>query len=125
MLLMTQPLAAAIPQLGSLMWSCFIAIMGGMLLIAAVDVPFQLYQHNKKLMMTKEEVRQEAKETEGNPGSARAYPQDAARDGAAPHDVGDSDCRRGGDQPDTLLRGLALYRRPACAHRWWWPRVRS
>jgi flagellar biosynthetic protein FlhB len=67
MLLMTQPLAAAIPDLGNLMWSCFIAIMGGMLLIAAVDVPFQLYEHNKKLKMTKEEVRQEAKETEGNP----------------------------------------------------------
>jgi len=67
MLLMTQPLAAAIPQLGSLMWGCFIAIMGGMMLIAAVDVPFQLYEHNKKLMMTKEEVRQEAKESEGNP----------------------------------------------------------
>ncbi len=67
MLLMTQPLQSAIPQLGSLMWGCFIAIMGGMLLIAAVDVPFQLYEHNKKLKMTKEEVRQEAKETEGNP----------------------------------------------------------
>lgn len=67
MLLMTQPLAAAIPQLGYLMWICFVSIMGGMLLIVAIDVPFQLYEHNKKLMMTKEEVRQEAKETEGNP----------------------------------------------------------
>ncbi|HUX89154.1 MAG TPA: flagellar biosynthesis protein FlhB [Gallionellaceae bacterium] len=67
MLLMSQPLAAAIPQLGSLMWGGFLAIMGGMLLIAAVDVPFQLYEHNKKLMMTKQEVRQEAKESEGNP----------------------------------------------------------
>jgi flagellar biosynthetic protein FlhB len=67
MLLMTQPLAVAIPQLGHLMWGSFIAIMGGMLLIAAVDVPFQLHEYNKKLMMTKEEVRQEAKETEGNP----------------------------------------------------------
>ena len=67
MLLMTQPLAAAIPQLGNLMWTCFIAIMGGLLLIVAIDVPFQLYEHNKKLMMTKEEVRQEAKESEGNP----------------------------------------------------------
>jgi flagellar biosynthesis protein FlhB len=67
MLLMTQPLAAAIPQMGNLMWTCFIAIMGGMLLIVAIDVPFQLYEHNKKLMMTKEEVRQEAKESEGNP----------------------------------------------------------
>jgi len=67
MLLMTQPLEAAIPQLGNLLWGCFIAIMGGLLLIAAIDVPFQLYEHNKKLMMTKEEVRQEAKESEGNP----------------------------------------------------------
>ena len=67
MLLMSQPLVSAIPQLGHLMWNCFIAIMGGMLLIAAVDVPFQLYELNKKLMMTKEEVRQEAKESEGNP----------------------------------------------------------
>jgi len=67
MLLVTQPLAAAIPQLGNLMWVCFATIMGGMLLIVAVDVPFQLYEHNKKLMMTKEEVRQEAKESEGSP----------------------------------------------------------
>lgn len=67
LLLMSQPLASAIPQLGSLMWGGFLAIMGGMLLIAAVDVPFQLYEHNKKLMMTKQEVRQEAKESEGNP----------------------------------------------------------
>ncbi len=65
--LMTQPLEAAIPQLGNLMWACFIVIMAGMLLIVAVDVPFQLYEHNKKMMMTKEEVRREAKETEGNP----------------------------------------------------------
>jgi type III secretory pathway component EscU len=41
--------------------------MGGMLLIVAVDVPFQLWEHNKKLKMTKEEVRQESKETEGDP----------------------------------------------------------
>lgn len=67
MLLMTQPLEGAIPSLGNLMWMSFVAIMSGMLLIAAVDVPFQLYEHNKKLMMTKEEVRQEAKESEGNP----------------------------------------------------------
>ena len=67
MLLLTQPLNVAIPELGHLMWSCFLTIMGGMLLIAAIDVPFQLYLHNKKLMMTKEEVRQEAKESEGNP----------------------------------------------------------
>ena len=67
MLLITQPLEGAIPQLGYLMWICFVTIMGGMLFIVAIDVPFQLYQHNKKLMMTKEEVRRETKESEGNP----------------------------------------------------------
>jgi len=67
LLLVSEPLARAIPHLGSLVWGSFAAIMGGMLLIVAVDVPFQLYEHNKKLKMTKEEVRQEAKETEGDP----------------------------------------------------------
>ena len=67
LMLVTEPLAHAIPHLGSLVWGSFAAIMGGMLLIVAVDVPFQLYEHSKKLKMTKEEVRQEAKETEGDP----------------------------------------------------------
>jgi flagellar biosynthetic protein FlhB len=82
LMLMSQPLAAAIPHLGSLMWDCFVAIMGGMLLIVAVDVPFQLYEHNKRLKMTKEEVRQEAKETEGNPevkGRIRSMQREMAR----------------------------------------------
>jgi flagellar biosynthetic protein FlhB len=65
--LVSEPIALAIPHLGSLVWGSFAAIMGGMLLIVAVDVPFQLWEHNKKLKMTKEEVRQEAKETEGDP----------------------------------------------------------
>ncbi len=67
MLLVSEPIVFAIPHLGSLVWWSFAAIMGGMLLIVLVDVPFQLWEHNKKLKMTKEEVRQEAKETEGDP----------------------------------------------------------
>jgi len=67
LLLVSEPVIMSIPHLGSLMWGSFAAIMGGMLLIVAVDVPFQLWEHNKKLKMTKEEVRQEAKETEGDP----------------------------------------------------------
>ena len=42
LLLVSEPLARAIPHLGSLVWGSFAAIMGGMLLIVAVDVPFQL-----------------------------------------------------------------------------------
>jgi flagellar biosynthesis protein FlhB len=39
----------------------------GLILIAAVDVPFQLWSHKKKLMMTKQEVRDEYKDSEGKP----------------------------------------------------------
>ncbi|PWB33592.1 flagellar biosynthesis protein FlhB [Pseudomonas sp. SDI] len=39
----------------------------GLLLIAAVDVPIQLWQSKQKLMMTKQEVRDEYKDTEGKP----------------------------------------------------------
>ncbi len=39
----------------------------GMVLIAAVDVPWQLFEHNRKLKMSMQEVREEMKETEGKP----------------------------------------------------------
>ena len=77
-----QSAAAAIPATGHLIGSGFMIIVGAMLLIVAIDVPFQLWDHNKKLMMTKEEVRQEAKETEGDPmvkGRIRQLQREAAR----------------------------------------------
>lgn len=39
----------------------------GLILIAAVDAPFQLWQYNKKLRMTRQQVKDEFKETEGRP----------------------------------------------------------
>ncbi len=80
--LATLSIAAAISQMGYLVGGSFLAIVGGMLLIVLVDVPFQLYEHNKKMMMTKEEVRQESKETDGNPqikGRIRSMQREAAR----------------------------------------------
>jgi flagellar biosynthetic protein FlhB len=77
-----QPAAASIPQMGNLVVTCAMMIIGAMLLIVAIDVPFQLWDHNKKLMMTKEEVRQESKETEGDPmvkGRIRQLQREAAR----------------------------------------------
>lgn len=82
MALGTQSLNVAIPQMGHLIGLSFMAIVGAMFLIVAVDVPFQLWEHNKQLMMTKEEVRQEAKETEGDPmvkGRIRSMQREAAR----------------------------------------------
>ncbi|KXS33751.1 MAG: Flagellar biosynthetic protein FlhB [Candidatus Gallionella acididurans] len=82
MALGNQSLSAAIPQVGHLIGASFMAVVGAMLLIVLVDVPFQLWEHNKKLMMTKEEVRQDAKETEGDPmvkGRIRNLQREAAR----------------------------------------------
>lgn len=39
----------------------------GLILIAAIDVPIQLYQSKQKLLMTKQEVRDEHKDAEGKP----------------------------------------------------------
>jgi flagellar biosynthetic protein FlhB len=47
-------------------WSSF-WMACGLFFIAAVDVPFQLYEAHKKLLMTKQEVRDEYKNSEGSP----------------------------------------------------------
>ena len=57
-------------------------IVAGMALVAALDVPFQLWQYHEKLKMTKEEVRQESKEQEGDPhvkGRIRRMQREMAR----------------------------------------------
>ncbi len=38
-----------------------------LILIAAIDVPFQLFTHQKQMRMTRQEVRDELKQTEGRP----------------------------------------------------------
>jgi flagellar biosynthetic protein FlhB len=38
-----------------------------MIVIAMADVPFQIYDHHKNLKMTKQEVKDEQKDTEGKP----------------------------------------------------------
>ena len=47
-------------------WTLLLTI-GGMALIAAVDVPYQLWNHAKKLRMSPADLRREARESEGDP----------------------------------------------------------
>ena len=47
-------------------WSA-LWMSSGLLLIAALDVPFQLWQSHNKIKMTKQEVRDEYKDSEGKP----------------------------------------------------------
>jgi flagellar biosynthetic protein FlhB len=52
---------------GSILSKAFIVLSASLLLIAAVDVPFQLWDHAKNLKMTRQEIRDEHKNTEGKP----------------------------------------------------------
>ena len=44
-----------------------LVVSTGLIVIAAVDVPFQMWQYQKKLRMTRQQVKDEFKETEGRP----------------------------------------------------------
>jgi len=77
-----EPMAEAIVHAIKLSGSAMILISAGMLLIAGVDVPYQLWQYAKQLKMTREEVRREMKESEGSPevkGRIRQLQQQMAR----------------------------------------------
>jgi flagellar biosynthetic protein FlhB len=65
--LSTLPVATGVAQISHILLVGFLSIVSSLVLIAAIDVPYQLYQYSNKLKMTKEEVRQESKESEGNP----------------------------------------------------------
>ncbi|MGU7784531.1 flagellar biosynthesis protein FlhB [Burkholderia sp. PU8-34] len=65
--LATQPLDAALTDALHLVAVCCGTTVAGMLVVAALDVPYQIWQYNKKLRMTKEEVKREHRENEGDP----------------------------------------------------------
>lgn len=77
-----QSLDVALASAGHMITYSFLMIVLGMTLIVAIDVPFQLWQYHDRLKMTKEEVKQEGKEMEGNPevkGRIRQLQREAAR----------------------------------------------
>lgn len=62
-----QSLPAAVEAFGSMLLVALAALAGGLGLIALLDVPYQLWRHASQLRMSREEVRQEQKETDGDP----------------------------------------------------------
>ena len=80
--LANESVQSGIAHLGSLLGWLFVMITSAMILIVGIDVPFQLWDYYRKLRMTKEEVRQEMKESEGDPqlkGRIRAMQREMAR----------------------------------------------
>jgi flagellar biosynthetic protein FlhB len=77
-----EPLEDAILHVAKLCGWSFMACSSALILVAAIDVPFQLFQHNKQLKMTKQEIKDENKETEGRPevkGRIRALQQEISQ----------------------------------------------
>lgn len=59
--------SAALTKALSLVAMCCAFIVASLLVIVLLDVPWQIWSHLKKLRMSKEDVRQEHKESEGDP----------------------------------------------------------
>lgn len=65
--LMNRPPEESIAEFfGTLAWES-VVVVSSLALLVALDVPFQLWQYYKKLRMTKDEIKREYKETEGDP----------------------------------------------------------
>ena len=61
------PLLPAMSESASMIALALLLLSASLIAIAAIDVPFQLYTHHKEMRMTRQEVREELKQTEGRP----------------------------------------------------------
>ncbi len=62
-----ESITSALSHSGIIITEAFIFVSLALIVVAAVDVPFQVHQHITQLKMTKQEVKEEHKQQEGNP----------------------------------------------------------
>ncbi|HKU16703.1 MAG TPA: flagellar biosynthesis protein FlhB [Steroidobacteraceae bacterium] len=77
-----EPLQQAIGHAVQISGKALLVISAGLLVIAGFDVPYQLWQYAKQMRMSREEIREEYKESEGSPevkGRIRQLQQQLAR----------------------------------------------
>lgn len=77
-----EPVLQGMAHAGSLLTWALLTMSAALIVIAAVDVPFQIWDHTRQLKMTKQEVRDEMKDTEGKPevrSKIRQLQQEAAQ----------------------------------------------
>jgi len=77
-----EPLGQGILHACALCASALLALVAALILIAAVDVPYQIWRYNRDLRMTLDEVRREAREQDGSPevkGRIRTLQRERAR----------------------------------------------
>jgi len=89
----SEPLEAGLLHSAHIIGWSFVGMSAVLILIAAVDVPFQLWDNANKLKMTKQEVKDENKQAEGSPevkSRIRAVQRRMAQQRMM-HDVPDAD----------------------------------
>lgn len=62
-----QPFRMASQNISTILLTIFTIISATFAVIAFVDAPYQLYRYKKKLMMSRQDLKDESKESEGNP----------------------------------------------------------
>jgi flagellar biosynthetic protein FlhB len=67
MALITLDVVEGIVRSGNMVMIALVLLSATLVLIAAIDVPYQLWSHNKQMRMTKQEIKDEGKETDGRP----------------------------------------------------------
>jgi len=65
--LATEPLEQGLVHSAQILGWSFLGMSAATILIAVVDVPFQVWDYGKNLRMSRQEVREEMKETDGRP----------------------------------------------------------
>lgn len=65
--LSVEPLKLGIAHTAHMLAAAFMFIVGALGLIAAIDAPYQMWHYADKLKMTRQELIQESKESDGNP----------------------------------------------------------
>jgi len=62
-----EPVDRSVAHALQIVGHCFLILSASLILVVMVDVPYQLWDHNRKLKMTLQEIKDEMKETEGKP----------------------------------------------------------
>ncbi len=60
-------LNGALAELGGIFVTACLVMAGALLLVAGIDVPSQMFQRGKRLAMSKQDIKDEHKESEGSP----------------------------------------------------------
>jgi flagellar biosynthetic protein FlhB len=65
--LLTQSIQESSKAQGYIILWCLTLMVISLSVVSMIDVPYQVYQYTEKLKMSRQELRDESKETEGNP----------------------------------------------------------